>query len=1080
MARSVLKSEGWIQRFDRVTVVDVARHLKFFATSSRVQCPVQSCRESGRDDGRPSAFLINGGRAAKCSHADCDWPAGEKGGGALQYVGSYLSNDPTPPRAGDPRWPEIRDWLDASGLGEPDPGATSTKPGKGKGDSRSEKNSDKTKHPVEPPSSPAKPEEDDPNAPPTPTPEEVRAARAKGKRWNELTREEGLDDVKSWLAARGLDGAAFGSWLWAFPRNVEGPPWLHHWLTDRDQKSPTYGRFTGRHLPQITRGYQVGVVVVDLDGQERRIWLRGVTPELNQPRLTKEERAAGKKDPPSKIAPIPGSTRGLVMATPNVVVWLQGKSACPKRLLIVEGETDFMAARAAWGLLPDLGIVGIRAGSWLPEHGKKIPADCLVLIGTDNDEPGDRYAKLIEQTLPKAQPRLRLHVPGYYIAAGKIIDVAKRRDVGDAWRDGVLPKDPQGEQVAITVPDPAMPTFDTPPSYCVENGHLYLLKELKDGGQEPVILCTQVPEVVETAHEFDSGNVFRRIAWIRKGHEVSRWMSGGDLADPNKIAGLGNAGLDVHPQNKAGLGTYFSAFIRANEDHIPSRTLLTRLGWHGSAFALGETWMEDPSHAPRQVSIAPDDEGKIPKIMLAYGMGSGDIQRWIDVLRSTANNPVVICSILIALSAPLLTIVGRPGFIWHLDAKPKRGKTPALAVAFSVFGCPVEGADTNSRPSGMGTWKDSYANLVTKLGQVRHLPVWTDDRNQNQKADDDFFIEVAYIVANGEEPGRNTQTGKTRNKSSWRTVMLSSGEGPLITTDENQGAHERILTCAAHPWTTYDRIRPPTEKLTEVEENALGLLMTQHFQSEALYGHLGHLYLHHLQRQPRTKIAQAASRHHDHARELLQGYSRPHQALYLATMLQAGELAQEAAKAHGVALPWDFPKAVAWLAEHLLASDQGADTTDVPTLHFRRLCEWCTARADSPAFVHTNEHSERHDSIFGIWSLRPSGEYDRDGNPLGGLGDLDLTPEGLRAWMREARIRGWAESRLTVEWGTRGLVMANQKMDPDTVPKRPYSPQNVKRYRWEKRYTVKSGESGTASRMAPSCIRIPSKAFEPR
>lgn len=1068
MARTASKSEGWIQRFDRVTVVDVARRVNLFATGSRVQCPVQSCRESGRDDGRPSAFLINGGRAAKCSHADCDWPAGEKGGGALQYIGSYLSNDPNPPRAGDPRWGEIRAWLDASGLGDPDPGDTGPKLGKGKGDSRSgkgtSKGGDKAKPPVQPPSPPVTPEEDDPNAPPTPTPDEVRAARAKGKRWNELTREEGLDDVRAWLAARGLDGAAFGSWLWAFPRNFEGPPWLHHWLTDRDQKSPTYGRFTGRHLPQITRGYQVGVVVVDLDGQERRIWLRGVTPELNQPRLTKEERAAGKKDPPSKIAPIPGSTRGLVMATPNVVVWLQGKSACPKRLLIVEGETDFMAARAAWGLLPDLGIVGIRAGSWLPEHGKKIPADCLVLIGTDNDEPGDRYARLIEQTLPKTQPRIRLHIPGYYTAAGKIIDLAKRRDVGDAWRDGVLPKDPQSDQVATPVAS-ADPAFEIPPGYCVENGHLYVERENpKTGDLERSILCTQVPMVVETAQDLDAGHVHRKIAWDQNGVEVSRWMPGGDLADPNKIALLGHAGLDVHPLNKSGLGTYFSAFIRANEAKIPSRTLIGRLGWYGRAFALGTTWLEDPGATkPRQVSHAEDEDGETPALMRAYGVGDGDLQHWCDLVRPTARMPVVACSLLAGAAAPLLQLLGRPGFTWHLDSPQKTGKTPILAVAFSVFGRPAPGPVPEVQPGGMLTWDDSRANLWTSLGTTKNLPVWVDDKNQNQTADASFFTQVAYVVANGTEPGRNQTGGKARRRKTWRTVLLSSGEGPLITADENQGAHERVLTCSAHPWTDFDRPRPRKDLLSLEEQKLAGRLISR--ELIRCHGHLGKLYLAELQAIPPAKLLLEAERCLEEAQVLLIGHSRQHYALFLATMLQAGDILTEVTKRAGIAMPWLLRRAVTWLATHLLANDQGAEAADTPTILFRKLCEWCQARAGSQHFVRGLDPVERHDVIYGVFDRLELNTLDEAGYRHVTLGDLTLTREGLRAWIQDARIRNWDDARLVVEWGVRGLIEANATDFPAM---------NGKRYHFDKRYNLK-GLGGTRAR---HCIRILARHFE--
>jgi hypothetical protein len=1064
------KSDGWIQRFESVTIVDVARRAGLLATGSRVQCPVGACRESGREDGRPSAHLINHGRAAKCTHSDCGWPVGKEGGGAIQYVHSFLTGDPNPPRPGDKgAWAEIRSWLDASGLGDPDPQAGQERPGRAKGDSHSRKGNVKggsdqdTPPPVQPP---ANQEEADPNAPPDPTPEEVREARSTlAKRWDALTKEEGGEDVRAWLQARGLDGAAYGSWLRAFPRNIDGPVWLHHWLIDRDAKSPTYGRFTGRHLPQISRGYQIGVVAYDVNGLERRIWLRGVTPELNQPRLTKDQRAAGAKDPPTKVAPIPGANRGLVMATPNVVTWLQGKSPCPARILIVEGETDFLAARAAWGNINDLGIIGVRSGSWTPEHAKKLAAETVLLIATDNDPAGEGYAKRIEATLAGAQPRVRINVQNYYTAQpGHLVDTSKRLDICDAWRDRVLPKDPQdgAQNTPVTA---TKATFEVPPGYSEGLGHLYTVRENpKSGDLETAILCTEVPEVIESAVELESGHVYRCIAWKKNGLMISRWMSGGDLADPNKIATLGNAGLDVHPLNKSGLGTYFSAFMRANDKLIPVRTLIGRLGWHGRAFALGETWLEDPaSTVKREVSHAEDEDGDTPVLMRAYGTGEGSLGEWCELLKPTATKPVVACSVLASLAAPLLELLGRPGFTWHLDSPQKSGKSPVLGVAFSVFGRPHPGSSPHTQPGGMLTWDDSRANLWDSLGTAKNLPIWVDDKNQNQTAEPSFFTQVAYVVANGQEPGRNKTTGRARKRRTWRTVLLSSGEGPLITADEHQGAHERVLTCSAHPWTDLDRPRPRTDKLSHEEGKLCGRLLTRDLVR--VYGHLGQLYLQELQATPAAKLLQEAEEYLGEAHVLLHGHSRQHYCLFLATMLQAADIVTTITRREKVEIPWPLRRIVVWLANHLMANDQGVESTDAPTILFRKLREWCQARAGSPHFVRGKIPADRHDVLYGIFEREELTALDDDGHRAVVLGDLYLTREGLRAWIQDARIRGWDDARLIVEWGTRGFLEPNGLELPSV---------SVKKYGHDRRYHLKELGGTTAKH----CLKILARWFD--
>lgn len=90
------------------------------------------------------------------------------------------------------------------------------------------------------------------------------------------------------------------------------------------------------------------------------------------------------------------ASAGLVFADPvHARPWLRGGPA-PLRLLIVEGITDYLAAASTC----DMPVLGYESGSLSAiEQIRDWPI--RVIIATDNDEAGDRYARQIASALPR-------------------------------------------------------------------------------------------------------------------------------------------------------------------------------------------------------------------------------------------------------------------------------------------------------------------------------------------------------------------------------------------------------------------------------------------------------------------------------------------------------------------------------------------------------------------------------------------------------------------------------------------------------------------------------------------------------
>lgn len=100
-------------------------------------------------------------------------------------------------------------------------------------------------------------------------------------------------------------------------------------------------------------------------------------------------------------------------ARPGDVVALPDGSRAPwdGRVLVVEGEPAYLAAAtspALWRGGARAAVVGVYAGAWTHDHGARIPPAARVVIATDGDDAGERYAAKIGASLTCPTAR---HVP---------------------------------------------------------------------------------------------------------------------------------------------------------------------------------------------------------------------------------------------------------------------------------------------------------------------------------------------------------------------------------------------------------------------------------------------------------------------------------------------------------------------------------------------------------------------------------------------------------------------------------------------------------------------------------------------
>lgn len=97
-----------------------------------------------------------------------------------------------------------------------------------------------------------------------------------------------------------------------------------------------------------------------------------------------------------ELAPLGFTTAGLVLANPTALAMLRGE-AKPKALVVTEGVPAHLAWASHHG---DVACIGIAAGAWTADFARRVPRETVVILDTDCDETGLKYARQVAETFP--------------------------------------------------------------------------------------------------------------------------------------------------------------------------------------------------------------------------------------------------------------------------------------------------------------------------------------------------------------------------------------------------------------------------------------------------------------------------------------------------------------------------------------------------------------------------------------------------------------------------------------------------------------------------------------------------------
>ena len=480
-------------------------------------------------------------------------------------------------------------------------------------------------------------------------------------------------------------------------------------------------------------------------------------------------------------------------------------------VMVCEGEK---ATDAATRLFPDKVAVSSMNGAKSPEK-----SDWSTLCGRtvslwgDFDEPGASYIAAVEKLATAAGAKVTHAIrPEWFLQMGCELDIKRESlpegwDAADAEQEGFTAdniqtfleqeKREQDEnslfgrtpsQQAIVTEEIAQDNDDKAHQEAVAaekrtqtlelfKGSEFAVIEYRKGfkngvywqepfgdddvPKHPTLLCSPLIVVAET-RDTEQGNWGRLLSWQdNDGHEHNwacpvEMLAATDTAEFRRE--LARNGLTIVTNGKARqkLVDYVLSYKPQSNDRV---RCVEKTGWHGTRYVLSN-----------RVYGKQKGESVIYQGVKNCDFASaGDLVGWKrEVAARAVGNTRMVFAISTAFAGALVEMANESGGGFQFTGATSKGKTSTVIdPAASVCGHPDRFAKK---------WRSTANGLEALCLSRNHSTLMLDDLGQSDAKE---CGQAAYMIANGQGKVRMQKEGGNRPLSTWKTMLLSSGEVDL-------------------------------------------------------------------------------------------------------------------------------------------------------------------------------------------------------------------------------------------------------------------------------------------------------------
>ncbi len=229
---------------------------------------------------------------------------------------------------------------------------------------------------------------------------------------------------------------------------------------------------------------------------------------------------------------------------------------------------------------------------------------------------------------------------------------------------------------------------------------------------------------------------------------------GKDVLGPLVDMGLRLAGSRSGRNARNDLQSYLGGF-----DSAQRARLVTRLGWHDSAFLLPEQQVGAHSEHLHFYEAG----SQLPPISEA-----GTLEQWQEQIGALCvGNHRLAFVVGVAFAGPLLHMLGHESGGFHLYGDSSGGKTTHLQVAASIYGGPRLVRSWRSTDNALESIAAAHSDGLLVLDEIG-------------MCDPRIIGETVYMLGNGTGKARANDRGQVgRQVQEWRLLFLSTGEKTL-------------------------------------------------------------------------------------------------------------------------------------------------------------------------------------------------------------------------------------------------------------------------------------------------------------
>lgn len=299
----------------------------------------------------------------------------------------------------------------------------------------------------------------------------------------------------------------------------------------------------------------------------------------------------------------------------------------------------------------------------------------------------------------------------------------------------------------------------------------------------PVSICRTPIILTKRLKSLETGDEKMEIAFKRDDRWHTAIFPRSTIFSSRKITDLSDLGCTITSENARQVVRFLGALEAENIDIIPRVDSTATFGWKpGRRFIPGHSGGLELDIDPSQRSLA-----------AAY-CKNGTFERWIERMRPHRARNKFRFILAAAFTAPLLRIVKQRIFFVYNWGNTANGKTAALKAALSAWGDPER---------LMTSFNATMVGLERTASFFCDLPLGIDER-QMAGTKPGELARMIYMVASGTGKTRGSKSGGIQPIYQWRTVVLATGEEPIVTETTQSGVGTRMLEIYGGPFDNND------------------------------------------------------------------------------------------------------------------------------------------------------------------------------------------------------------------------------------------------------------------------------------